>query len=121
MTNTCTWVTSLWKPQKVVAQWKQPDDIKYDGYSPYYLSVYERDVTGIPLIGYDRHYAIYVGKASGSPSYGHFIDFTFYSGYEDMVSTIKKTKVDWQPEGITMTMTSGHQLFIPQRCFTDGR
>ena len=125
MTNTCTlWRSHVWS-RKVVAQWKQPDDVKYDGYSPYYLSVVERDRSWNPLSDFEQYYAIYVGKDSGPPSYGHVIDFTFWSGeddfYLDKVSTIKKTNVEWQPEGITMTMTSGHKLFIPQKMFTGGR
>ena len=126
MTNTCTLWRAHYISGKVVAQWKQPDDIKYDGYSPYYLSVIERDLSWNPLTGYERYYSIYAGKNNGSPRYGHYIEFTFHYGnddhtYESIVSVIKKANVDWQPEGITMTMTSGHQLFIPQRCFTGGR
>ena len=123
MTNTCTFLFSPAWSHRVVAQWKQPDDVKYDGYSPYYLSVIERKMSWNPLTGdFNRHYTIYAGKDDGLPGYGHFIDFTFHFGYEpDEVSVIKKTNVDWQPEGITMTMTSGHKLFIPQKSFTGGR
>lgn len=109
------------RSNKVVAQWKQPDDIQYDGYSPYYVSVVERDLEWNPFTGFQRNYAIYAGKNSEVISYGHYIDFTFWPGYEDTVSFIKKTNVDWKPEGITMTMASGHQLFIPQDSFTGGR
>jgi hypothetical protein len=126
MTNTCTLVVSQWcRPLRVVAQWKQPDDVKYDGYSPYYLSVVELDWPW-NLVGTRTSYGIYAGKNEDTPDHGHFIDFTFYYDkddhlYEDITQVIKKANVEWTPEGITMTMSSGHQLFIPQRYFTGGR
>lgn len=121
-TNTCTLLISHYRSCKVVAQWEQTDDVEYDGYSPYYVSVIERDFSLNPFTGFQRHYGIYAGKESVSPkSYGHYIDFSFYNGYEDIVSFIKKTNVEWKSEGITMTMSSGHQLFIPQKMFTGGR
>jgi len=128
MTNTCTLFFAHGRSHKIVAQWKQPDDIKYDGYSPYYLSVIERKMSWNPLTGgFNRHYTIYTGKDDGLPGYGHFIDFSFYTAYGsddnayDIPSVIKKADVEWQPEGITMMMSSGHKLFIPQRYFTGGR
>jgi len=63
---------------KVVATWKQPSDIKYDGLGPYYLSVVEDDIDwrAFPLF-VQRSYFIYAGRDSGTPSYGHMIDFSF--------------------------------------------
>jgi hypothetical protein len=68
---------------KIIAQWKQSDSITYKSFDPYYLSVIERDInwTSFPL-NWERHYEIFVGRESGTPSYGHGIEFSFHPGYD---------------------------------------
>src|SRR5215469_8572716 len=78
VTNVCTLMYSHYSSNKVVVQWKQPDDVKYDGYAPYYVSIIERELRWNPFAGFYRDYAIYVGRDAGSPGLGHFIDFTFH-------------------------------------------
>ena len=111
---------------RIVAQWKQPSGLSYGGDFPYFLSVYETDLDwrGFPL-NLDRHYAVYAGRDEGEPTYGHTIDFTFYPGPKDdgldVIPVIKKTKVVWSEDGVTLNMVSGHQLFIPKAMFIGGR
>jgi hypothetical protein len=118
------WLTHI-QSLAVVAQWKQPASVQYDGVGPYYLSVFESDYDwrGFPL-DWSRRYSIYVGRDSGSPSYGHELDFTFYpmeSDHSDVRTAIKNSKTEWQSEGVLFITTSGHRLFIPKDMFTGGR
>jgi hypothetical protein len=122
-------VLTLWlahrQPLTVVAQWKQPDTITYDGLGPYYLSVFKSDIDwrGFPL-NLERRYSIYVGRDTGKPSYGHEIDFTFYpmqSDQADVIIAIKNANAEWRSDGVTFITTSGHRLFIPKSMFIGGR
>jgi hypothetical protein len=66
---------------RVIQTWKQPSSIQYpDGAIPH-LSVVEsdRDWRGFPF-HISRRYFVYVGLESGTPSYGHVVDFSFYPG-----------------------------------------
>lgn len=107
---------------KVIAQWKQPADITYDQWGPYYLSVVEsdRDWRGFPL-QVERNHLIYVGRDAGKPSYGHMLDFSFYPVSDSTEEFVKKSKVRWTPEGVTLATQTGHRVFIPKGMFTGGR
>lgn len=106
---------------RVVATWPQSSKIKYDE-ATYYLSVIEtdQDWRGFPLFSTPR-YAIYVGRDQGAPSYGHIIDFTFYTKGDYLPSYLKKAQVDWSNEGVNLSLPSGHKLFIPRHMFVGGR
>lgn len=106
---------------RILARWKQPDVVNYKSYDPYYLSVLERDVnwTSFPL-NWERHYKIYVG-ASETPAHGHFIEFSFHPGYDDLEAHLKKSTVEWSNAGVTFKEASGHTLFIPKEMFIGGR
>ena len=107
---------------KIIGQWKQSDSVNYKSYDPYFLSVVERDVnwTYFPL-NWERHYEIYVGSNSGTPTYGHFIEFSFHPGFDDVGAHVKKSTVDWSDAGVTFREASGHVLFIPKDMFIGGR
>jgi hypothetical protein len=109
---------------KIIAQWKQSESVNYKSFDPYFLSIIERDVnwTYFPL-NWERHYEIYVGGESGIPGYGHFIEFSFHPGFDDVdVAThLKKSIVDWSDAGVTFKEASGHILFIPKDMFIGGR
>lgn len=122
-------ISTLWSAHRqslrVIAQWTQPAGISYGDGAAHYVSVYETDIDwrGFPFTT-GRRYAVYAGRDSGEPSYGHTIDFTFYPGRGDDFNTesvIKKTKVEWSEKGVTLRMSSGHILFIPEDMFTGGR
>ena len=106
----------------VVAEWKQPAEIKYDGRGPYYMSVVETDLNwrGFPLY-VDRHHIIYVGRESGTPTYGHMLEYSFYPFPDDLKDFLKKATVEWTAEGVNLTLPSGHKLFVPKRMFIGGR
>jgi hypothetical protein len=108
-----------------VAEWKQPGSIEYHSFGPYFLSVLRDDLdwSGFPLT-VSRNYSIYVGRDSGTPTYGHVVKFSFHPGTEsnfDEESHIKRSSVDWTEEGVTFQEFSGHRLFIPKAMFTGGR
>jgi len=107
---------------RIIGQWKQSDSINYKSFDPYFLSVVERDVnwTYFPL-NWERHYKIYVGKENGIPAYGHFIEFSFHPGDDDIDSHVKKSTVEWTEAGAIFKEASGHVLFIPKGMFIGGR
>jgi len=98
---------------KVVKTWEKPG-------ASMYLTVYESDTDwrGFPLNAQPR-YAIYVGR-SGTPSYGHYIDMSFY-GLPKETDSIRQSSVAWSDQGVTIRQPSGHVLFIPKAMYEGGR
>jgi len=99
---------------KVIKTWEKPN-------ASMYLTVYESDTDwrGFPLNVQPR-YAIYVGKTSGTPSYGHFVDMSFY-GLPKQTDSIRQSKVEWSDQGVTLSQPGGHVLFIPKAMYEGGR
>ena len=107
---------------RLIAEWQQSASVDYKSFGPYYLSVMEGNVDwSFFLPGWERHYFIYVGRESGGPGYGHYVDFSFHPGDEGLESHVKQSKVDWTEAGVTFTTPSGHALFIPKQMFVGGR
>ncbi len=111
------------RPTNVVQwQWCQPDDISYDSYDPYCLSVVEGDInwTFMPLTVM-RHYYVFVGRGTQVPSYGHYADYTPTFGAAEARDYLSRASVEWTTEGVTFVEDAGHRLFIPAEMFTAGR
>jgi hypothetical protein len=107
---------------RLIAEWQQSASVDYKSFGPYYLSVMEGNVDwSFFLPGWERHYVIYVGRESGDPGYGHYVDFSFHPGDEGLESHVKQSKVEWTEAGVTFNPPSGHALFIPKRMFIGGR
>jgi len=90
---------------KVVAQWKQPTGIPYDERGPYYMSVVEGDLNwdGFPLyVG--RNYEIYVSWDESTPTYGHWIKYSFHPHHEEIEQFLSKADVQWTAEGVTLSL-----------------
>ena len=100
---------------RVVKTWQRPDGL-------YCLSVVEgdRDWGGLLYADSSPRYYIYTGHDCGQPSYGHIIDFT-PGGYLDEEGLFKKSRVDWQSDGVTFTFPMGHRLLIPKAAYEGGR
>ena len=106
--------------QRVLKTWACPAAVPYC--PGLYLSVLEGapDLDGFPFyIG--RRYAIYVGRESGQPSYGHRLDYRFNAEVVDIETHLARTVVRWMPEGVSLTEPSGHALFIPKTAFLNAR
>ena len=106
--------------QRVLKTWECPAAVPYC--PGLYLSVLEGapNLDGFPLhIG--RRYAIYVGRESGQPSYGHRLDYRFNAEVVDIETHLAQTVVRWTPEGVSLTEPSGHALFIPKTAFLNAR
>ena len=103
---------------RVIHTWKQPDSIQYNDGATHYLSVVESDLDwrGFP-INVSRRYFLYVGLESGTPTYGHVIDFSFHPFPEDIQTYIRQSTVEWLSDGVTFQTVSGHRLFIPKQMF----
>ena len=110
------------KSMAVVHQWKQPSSLSYGSFDPYYLSVVEYGTNwdGFPLHT-EPKYIIYVGRDSGSPSYGHMINYSFHPHPDDMVTFLKKAESVWTADGVELQLPSGHRVFIPKKMFIGGR
>jgi hypothetical protein len=109
---------------KVLHTWKQPDSLKYHSFDPYYLSVVETDCDLSRLLMSfcnDRHHILYVGHDSGTPTYGHMLQFPFEPGINGMQTDLQQATVTWTPIGVTFKTPTGHQLFIPKQAFIGGR
>jgi hypothetical protein len=115
---------------QIIATWKQPDNMNYSSFDPYYLSVVTADLDwgNMPFdasrkipFSPSRNYFIYVGSDSGTPGYGHFINFSFHPGYTDINTFIKSSQVEWTNEGVIFKPPSGHELKIPKKMFIGGR
>ena len=107
---------------EVVAQWRQPAEIAYDGRGPYYLSVVESDLDwGSFPIHVERNYFIYVGRDSGEPSYGHMVKLSFHPYPDDLKTFLAKSQAHWTDQGVELSLASGHRLFVPSAMFTGGR
>jgi hypothetical protein len=106
---------------RVIATWEKPGEVGYDG-AAYYLSVVESDIDwrGFPL-NWSRRYYIYVGRESGTPTYGHVFDYSFHPAGSDLEAHIRQSVVEWSEEGVTFREASGHVMFIPQAMFVGGR
>ena len=102
--------------QRVLKTWECPAAVPYC--PGLYLSVLEGapNLDGFPLhIG--RRYAIYVGRESGQPSYGHYLDYSFNAEIVGIEAHLAQTAVRWSPDGVTLAEPDGHTLFIPKAAF----
>lgn len=120
---TFTFTYLLHRPSnRIVMQWQQPESIRYDQFEPYYFKVVEADIDWkyFPF-QWQRHYYIYVGRESGVPTYGHYLEFSFHPEVNDLETHLKRSQVEWLEQGVRFNEASGHQLFIPEELFTGGR
>ncbi len=106
--------------QRVLKTWACPAAVPYC--PGLYLTVLEGapNFDGFPWHIGQRH-AIYVGRESGQPSYGHHLDYSFNAEVLGIEAHLAQTRVHWSPEGVTLTEPSGHALFIPKSAFLQGR
>jgi hypothetical protein len=95
---------------------RQPATLNYQSFDPYVLAIFkEQRVTGSKYV-----IVIHRGTAASAWSYGHYVDFPVNPAASDD-DEIKASQVTWAPEGVTLTATSGHTLFIPKKMFIGGR
>ena len=118
------YVLATWPTNRAVKTWRSPDRLVYDGNGPYYLSVVEgkRDLSGILFFSAKRRYRLYAGRESGDPSYGHWLDISFYPDVdEDVEAHIRRSRARWSADGVRFFSASGHEVFVPASMFTGGR
>jgi hypothetical protein len=111
------------RSNRVIAEWKQVQSVQYKSFDPYYLSVVEGNVDwSFFLPGWERHYFIFVGRGSGTPEYGHYVEFSFHPAFgENLDIYVKSSKVEWSETGVTLNEPSGYILFIPKEMYIGGR
>lgn len=114
-------VNDLRPTERVLWQSCQPDDLIYDDFGPYCLSVVEGALNWefLPLARV-RHHFVFVGRGT-EVSYGHYTDYSPHKGVELMADYVRGLAVEWTAEGVTLSEPSGHRLFIPAEGFTGGR
>ena len=89
---------------KIVYQSFQGDYVKYC------LNIYTQQQT----LG-SRNFILISRK--GDYEYGHYINYPF-GNYE---SEIEKTKVLWTADGVEITFSTGHKMYVPKEKFMAGR
>jgi hypothetical protein len=105
---------TLISPRHVVQSWKAPPSQTYDGSQYYFTVIARRKRFFSPQL-----YWIYVGRDPDF-NYGHITEFTFHPRAISR-KAIGTSKVKWTRQGVTLTLETQHQLFIPAEQFTGGR
>jgi hypothetical protein len=96
----------------------QPADIDYESFDPYCVSVViesralQEDDAAIWVA---QEQFTLEGRDSGG--YGHRIEHIYPPG----LYQLEPTATEWTADGLTLTFTLGHELFIPADMFTGGR
>ena len=103
---------------RVIWQSCQPESVKYDFYHYcLYVGKGSLDWSRFPYTLGQRYYLV-IGS---TPTYGHYKEYSFTSGLEDIDTYIKKSELEWTAEGLTFKEKSGHRLFFPKEWFVGGR
>jgi hypothetical protein len=89
----------------------QGEYIKYNSFDPYCLSVIKQTR---PL---GSKYIILISRKDDD-NYGHVLNYIPYPVNEEDIS---KMRVIWSEEGIEITFSTGHKLYIPKDQFIGGR
>lgn len=97
---------------RTVFQSCQGEYVRYNSYDPYCLSVIKQ----IRPLG--SEYIIMISRKADE-NYGHVLNYIDPSPVSD--DDILKTRVIWSSEGIELTFSSGHKLYIPKERFIGGR
>jgi hypothetical protein len=73
------------------------------------------------LLSNEQLYEIWITRQH-SPDYGYVLhhSFAFAGSFDDAV-TIRKSKVTWSPEGVTLLEPSGQRVFVPSALYRDTR
>lgn len=93
----------------------QPQSVQYADGATYCLTVLERDVDWrwLPFT-FTRHLDLFVARGPEA-TYGHVVD------YGPRLADLDRAVVEWSPDGVTFTESSGHRLFIPAEAFLASR
>jgi hypothetical protein len=97
---------------KTIFQSCQGEYVKYNSYDPYCLSIIKQ----VRPLGND--YIILISR-KGDETYGHVLNYIDPDPVSE--NDIKQTRVIWSGEGIEITFSSGHKLYIPKERFIGGR
>ena len=114
-----TWLLNS-KSNRVISQWHQPQEVDYKSFDPYSFSVIEGAIDWKDL-SFPRRHCLFIGRGTDAPSYGHYFDYTFHPGSEDIDEYIGRSSVEWSANGLTFIEASGHRLFVPKAMFIGGR
>ncbi|HHH76628.1 MAG TPA: hypothetical protein ENL03_06355 [Phycisphaerae bacterium] len=105
----------------VVYQWQQPKDVTYDRGGGFYLWIIESDMD-LGILEFRHNYKICVGRIAKGSIYGHYIKYPFSApSPKDFKESLSDAEVIWTPEGVELSLPSGHHIFIPADAFTGGR
>jgi hypothetical protein len=73
------------------------------------------------LLSNEQLYEIWITQRH-SPDYGYVLhhSFAFAGSFDDAV-TIRKSKVTWSPDGVTLLEPSGQSVFVPYALYKETR
>ena len=72
------------------------------------------------LFSVEQRYEIWVTRR-GSPDYGYVVHHSFAWHDFDTNVTIRASRVEWSPAGVTLLEPTGQSLFVPARLYEGGR
>jgi hypothetical protein len=100
---------------------KQPANIAYHSFDPYYLHVIEQNIdwTHFPF-GTHRNYSIHISR-SKEISYGHYKAYSFGLSSSEATKYLQNCNVNWTNDGVTFLEPTGHKMFFPKKSFIGGR
>ncbi|MFI6520819.1 hypothetical protein ACIBF1_35055 [Spirillospora sp. NPDC050679] len=70
-----------------------------------------------PLLRRHRPYELWINR-SGDPHYGHRVQI---DGLDPAGDKPRITAADWRREGVRVSFTGGHEVFVPARWYLGGR
>jgi len=104
---------------KIVAEWKEPDTVKYPSGDPYVIYVMDRSSVWDESKRY-RYCTIGIVPQKNKDLSGAWTEYEFHN-YNNDPTYFSRCIVSWEAEGITITEPTGHKLFIPKNAFIEGR
>lgn len=77
-------------------------------------------ITSYGLFSTEQLYEVWITRA-GSPDYGYVVHHSF--GWQDFDTdkTIRASRVEWSPDGVTLIEPTGQRLFVPEKLYRSGR
>lgn len=88
--------------------------------SPSFCLRVAEGITSYGLFSTEQLYEVWITRA-GSPDYGYVVHHSF--GWQDFDTdkTIRASRVEWSPDGVTLIEPTGQRLFVPEKLYRSGR
>jgi hypothetical protein len=103
----------------VLLAWRSGKVILQDCDPSYCLRVAEGSKS-YSLVASEQRYEIWITRRA-TPDHGYIVDHSFAFNDFDSNVTIRASKVEWSPDGVTLIEPTGQRLFVPERLYEGSR